>query len=79
MTATFGRAEMPSAVPQTRGLIRSHADGWELFKIFIVNLILTFLTLGIYRFWAKTRSAGDSSDRAPSYWPCSAWLGSSCS
>jgi uncharacterized membrane protein YjgN (DUF898 family) len=26
-----------------------------LFRIFYVNLILTILTLGIYRFWAKTR------------------------
>ena len=27
----------------------------EIFPIVLVNLILTFLTLGIYRFWAKTR------------------------
>ena len=60
MEHTFGRAGASSGggssgVPETRGLIRSHADGWALFKIFIVNLLLTVLTLGIYRFWAKTR------------------------
>jgi len=44
-----------SAVPETRGLVSSHAVGGELFKIFIVNVALTILTLGIYRFWAKTR------------------------
>lgn len=27
----------------------------ELFKIVLVNLLLTFVTAGIYRFWAKTR------------------------
>ena len=29
--------------------------GGELFAIFIVNILLTILTLGIYKFWAKTR------------------------
>lgn len=29
--------------------------GGELFVIFLVNLALTVLTLGIYRFWGKTR------------------------
>jgi len=27
----------------------------EIFPIVLVNLVLTFLTVGIYRFWAKTR------------------------
>ena len=36
-------------------MIRSHVRGGELFKIYIVNFFLTILTLGIYRFWAKTR------------------------
>lgn len=31
-------------------------DGWEYFKIWIVNLLLTILTLGIYSAWAKVRS-----------------------
>ncbi|MBI5889124.1 MAG: DUF898 domain-containing protein [Nitrosomonadales bacterium] len=29
--------------------------GWEYFKIWIVNLVLTILTLGIYSAWAKVR------------------------
>jgi len=44
-----------SAVPQTRALIQNHVQGFELLKIYIVNLILMVLTLGIYRFWGKTR------------------------
>lgn len=44
-----------SDVPQMRGLITSHADGWELFGIYFINLLLMVLTLGIYRFWGKTR------------------------
>lgn len=27
----------------------------ELYVLFIKNLLLTIITLGIYRFWAKTR------------------------
>ncbi len=30
-------------------------EGKEMFGIFFVNLVKTILTLGIYRFWAKTR------------------------
>lgn len=30
-------------------------DGWEYFKIWIVNLLLSILTLGIYSAWAKVR------------------------
>ena len=30
-------------------------SGWEYFKIWIVNLLLTLLTLGIYSAWAKVR------------------------
>lgn len=36
--------------------ITQHGHGAELFVIFIVNVILTILTLGIYRFWAITRT-----------------------
>ena len=36
-------------------VFRFHGDGWSLFKIWIVNLFLTSLTLGIYSFWGKTR------------------------
>ena len=39
---------------RTRGL-SFHGSGIELFKITIVNLLLTIVTLGIYYFWARTR------------------------
>ncbi len=31
-------------------------NGWEYFKIWIVNVVLTILTLGIYSAWAKVRN-----------------------
>jgi len=30
-------------------------EGWEYFRIWIINLLLTLLTLGIYSAWAKVR------------------------
>lgn len=33
-----------------------HGDGFEYFKIWIVNILLTILTLGIYSAWAKVRN-----------------------
>ena len=33
-----------------------HGDGTEYFRIWIVNLLLTIVTLGIYSAWAKVRS-----------------------
>lgn len=47
--------ENTSPVPQTRALMRNHIEAGALFKILLVNFVLTILTLGIYRFWAKTR------------------------
>lgn len=44
-----------SEQPEFSRFMFSHCQIGELFKIFIPNLIFTFLTLGIYRFWAKTR------------------------
>jgi uncharacterized membrane protein YjgN (DUF898 family) len=35
--------------------LRFHASGSEYFRIWIVNLLLTMLTLGIYSAWAKVR------------------------
>jgi len=35
--------------------VQNHGSGGELFGIMLVNLLLTVVTLGIYRFWAKTR------------------------
>ncbi len=36
--------------------IVQHGRGAELFVIFVVNVLLTILTLGVYRFWAITRT-----------------------
>ncbi|MCW8916439.1 MAG: YjgN family protein [Magnetovibrio sp.] len=47
--------ELTSPVPQTRGLIKNHTELGPMFKIVLTNLVLTILTLGIYRFWGKTR------------------------
>ena len=33
-----------------------HGDGGEFFRIWIVNIVLTILTLGIYSAWAKVRT-----------------------
>ncbi|UZP66417.1 YjgN family protein [Desulfovibrio mangrovi] len=38
-----------------RQMVQFTGSGWELFKIWIVNFLLTILTLGIYHFWAKVR------------------------
>jgi len=48
-------ASTTSPVPQTRALIRNHLELKPLFKIVLTNFVLTVLTLGIYRFWAKAR------------------------
>ena len=41
--------------PSTQGFV-FHATGREYFKIWIVNLALTIVTLGIYAAWAKVRT-----------------------
>lgn len=46
---------MLAAPPRTTRRLSLHADGGELFGIYIVNLFLTILTLGVYYFWAKTK------------------------
>lgn len=33
-----------------------HGDGFEFFRIWIVNLLLTIVTLGVYSAWAKVRT-----------------------
>ncbi len=55
-TQTLPRAATQS-VASSRGKYQFgfSGTGGELFRIFIVNLILTVLTLGVYRFWAKTK------------------------
>jgi len=47
--------EGDSGGSQERPLVRSHADTGELFRIHLRNYFLTIVTLGIYRFWAKTK------------------------
>jgi uncharacterized membrane protein YjgN (DUF898 family) len=37
------------------GRLQHHGRGGELFIIFLVNVLLKIVTLGIYHFWAKTR------------------------
>ena len=47
---------MESSTPA--GTVRQaahHGQGTEMFTIFIVNLLLKLVTLGLYHFWAKTR------------------------
>lgn len=44
------------AQPSQKGLTVSfHGTGGELFKIMLINWILTIFTLGIYYFWGKTK------------------------
>ena len=50
---TGGDAEAAAGAPVYR--LEHSGRGGELFLIFLVNLALTVLTLGIYRFWGKTR------------------------
>jgi uncharacterized membrane protein YjgN (DUF898 family) len=49
----------PSPGPSTGSERRAHLehDGrfGEIFVLFLINLLLTVVTLGIYRFWGKTR------------------------
>ena len=37
--------------------VEFHGKGFEYFKIWIVNILLTILTLGIYSAWAKVRNS----------------------
>ena len=50
--AQFEQQTLP--VPQPHR-VRFHASGSEYFRIWIVNLLLTIATLGIYSAWAKVR------------------------
>ncbi len=38
-----------------RARLRHHGEVFDLFGIHMVNMLLTVVTLGTYRFWAKTR------------------------
>jgi uncharacterized membrane protein YjgN (DUF898 family) len=50
----FGAQPTPPPLPRSHTLAYVGPTG-TMFGIFYKNLILTILTLGIYRFWAKTR------------------------
>ncbi|MCL1624144.1 YjgN family protein [Moraxella sp. Tifton1] len=45
----------PSTNPPTMHRFSFHGDGTSYFQIWIVNLLLTIITLGIYAPWAKVR------------------------
>jgi len=57
MTVSDPKAIEPNH-PQTPSNLafRFTGNGWEYFKIWIVNVLLTILTLGIYSAWAKVRT-----------------------
>ena len=40
-----------------------HGTGSDLFSIFILNLLKTILTLGVYHFWAKVKTRSFCGDR----------------
>lgn len=41
--------------PPASGRLAFHGDGATLFSLYVVNLFLTLVTLGVYYFWARTR------------------------
>jgi uncharacterized membrane protein YjgN (DUF898 family) len=45
----------PSASATQRVKLIHHGEVFDLFGIYVINMLLTIVTLGIYRFWAKTR------------------------
>lgn len=49
-----GESEAPTSSQAQR--LRCTVDGWEYFRIWIVNVALILLTLGIYSAWAKVRA-----------------------
>ncbi|GAA6150977.1 YjgN family protein [Pseudoteredinibacter isoporae] len=52
---TEPNASQPPAPEQPWQLVTFHGTGGEYFRIWIVNLVLTLLTLGIYSAWATVR------------------------
>ncbi len=46
---------MIAAPPRTVRRLSLHATGGTLLGMYVVNLFLTILTLGVYYFWAKTK------------------------
>lgn len=57
MTVSNPVASEPQNPHASRNLSFSFTgNGWEYFKIWIINVLLTILTLGIYSAWAKVRT-----------------------
>ncbi len=54
-TSTESGIQEPTKPSRTLGF-EFRGDGWEYFKIWIVNVLLTAITLGIYSAWAKVRT-----------------------
>lgn len=48
-------SEAAAAPEAGRTGLEHHGRAGELFPIYLINLLLTIATLGIYRYWAKTR------------------------
>src|SRR3979409_2523918 len=53
--STYGGAAANAAGPGKRHPVEFTAHAGEYFRIWIVNLALTIVTLGIYSAWAKVR------------------------
>src|SRR5437667_6745528 len=53
--STEGGEAANAAGPEKRYAVEFSASAGEYFRIWIVNLALTILTLGIYSAWAKVR------------------------
>jgi len=58
-TASASATTLPAAARQARPRsvpFEFHGNGFEFFRIWIVNLFLTIVTLGLYSAWAKVRT-----------------------
>jgi len=61
-TTEFNSSTSESSTPDSDSFKKQRhqflftGSGWEYFKIWIVNLLLTIITLGIYSAWAKVRN-----------------------
>src|SRR6267378_4160908 len=53
--STYGGAAANAAGPGKRHAVEFSASAGEYFRIWIVNLALSIVTLGIYSAWAKVR------------------------
>ena len=57
MTVSDPSATLATDVTRSRALdFEFTGNGWEYFKIWIVNVLLTIVTLGVYSAWAKVRT-----------------------